>query len=317
MGYPAAGKTTAVRAFVDEGYERLNRDEAGGRLVGLTVTLDRALRAGTKRFVLDNTYPSRRSRAAVIDVASRHGAAVRCVWLDTSLEDAQVNACERLIARYGSLPMPEALATLSREDPNAFPPQAQFRYRRDLEPPDPSEGLSAIERRRFERRHDHECTRRGLIVDLDGILWQSRRGARSPLAPDDVDVVPGRAAVLRRYRDEGWLLLGTTWQPAIAEGVLSVATVEACIARARELLGVEIEVVFCPHGAGPPVCWCRKPLPGLGVALALRHHLDRARSVHVGRGPHDRGFAERIGFTYLDHAEVFDGEGSNHPKIGR
>jgi len=305
MGYPAAGKTTAVREFVERGYERLNRDEMGGRLAGIAALLDRALRAGGRRFVLDNTYPSRRSRSAVIEVAARHGAPVRCVWLETSLEDAQVNACERLIARYGRLPPPDVLARLSREDPNAFPPQAQFRYRRDLEPPDMSEGFAAIATRPFARQEDPASTQRALFVDLDGILWRSRRGARSPLDPDDVEVIPGRAAVLRRYRDEGWLLLGISWQPAIAEGVIGADVVEACLARAQELLELEIEVAYCPHGPGPQICWCRKPLPGIGVAFIRKHQLDRARSLHVGRGPHDRTFAERIGFAYLDHMEVF------------
>src|SRR5262245_14477027 len=66
MGLPGSGKSTMARELVDRGYLRLNRDETGGTLRGLVPALDRALTAGTPRIVLDNTYVSRASRAAVI-----------------------------------------------------------------------------------------------------------------------------------------------------------------------------------------------------------------------------------------------------------
>jgi len=308
MGYPAAGKTTAVQEFVDRGYERLNRDLAGGRLVGLAATLSRALAAGRRRFVLDNTYPSRKTRNPVIDAAARHRVPVRCIWLSTSLEQAQVNACERLVARYGALPMPEQLSRLAREDPNAFAPNAQFRYRRELEPPEISEGLHSVVERPFVRALDARRTRRALVLDLEAAVWSSARGERAPIAPEDIVISAERRDTLRRWHSEGWLLLGVTWQPAIAEGSQSAEVVVACIARAQELLDLSIDVVHCPHGGGPPVCWCRKPLPGLGVLLMARHGVDAAASIHVGKTPHDRLFAERLGLRYLDHEAFFKRE---------
>jgi histidinol phosphatase-like enzyme len=50
------------------------------------------------------------------------------------------------------------------------------------------------------------------------------------------------------------------------------------------------------------VCWCRKPLPGLGVALVVEHRLDAARSLYVGRSRLDRTFAQRLGFSFRDVA---------------
>ena len=66
----------------------------------------------------------------------------------------------------------------------------------------------------------------------------------------------------------------------------------------QELLGVAIEVVYCPHAGGPPICWCRKPLPGLGVVFIQRHRLDPSQCLYVGAGPQDPGFARRLGFRY-------------------
>ena len=85
--------------------------------------------------------------------------------------------------------------------------------------------------------------------------------------------------------------------------------VDAIFARMRELLGVPIEVLYRPHGGGPPACWCRKPLPGLGVALIQRHLLDPAQCLYVGAGPLDPGFARRLGFRHIDAAAFFAEQG--------
>jgi aryl-alcohol dehydrogenase-like predicted oxidoreductase/histidinol phosphatase-like enzyme/predicted kinase len=306
MGLPAAGKSTFARSLVEQGYHRLNRDEAGGTLARLLPALDAALGAGASRVVIDNTYVSRKSRAAVIGAASARGVPVRCVWLSTSLEEAQTNAVWRIVSRYGRLPGDRELESLRKSDVAAFLPTVQFRYRRDLEAPDPREGFTRIDTVAFERRIDPTLVNRAVILSCDGILARSRSGLRVPLTPEDVEVVPGRADVLRRYRDAGALLLGISWQPEIAEGAQSSDGVKAVVARMCELLDVEIEVEYCPHAAGPPTCWCRKPLPGLGVVLGHRHRLDPAQCIYVGSGPQDPGFARRLGWTYRDARQFFD-----------
>jgi histidinol phosphatase-like enzyme len=111
--------------------------------------------------------------------------------------------------------------------------------------------------------------------------------------------------VLKRYEDDGWKLLGLSWQPEVGEGTVAAADVETCFTRLREQLGVAIEIAYCPHAAGPPVCWCRKPLPGLGVAFIHEHRLDPTQCVYVGAGPQDPGFARRLGFRYLPATELF------------
>ena len=259
MGMPGAGKTTLAQRFTADGYHRLNRDDSGGTLRALTGDLDRALAAGVSRIVLDNTYASRKSRGELLQAAAAHRVPVKCVWLSTSLEDAQVNAASRLIQLHGRLP----------ED-GRFLPSAQFRYQREFEPPDPREGFAAIEEVAFVRQARVEHTNRAVIAWLDG---------------GEID--EPLAATLRRHRDEGYLILGMSWQPGIAERT-----------QVNDRLGFPIEVECCPHGAGPPRCWCRKPLPGLGVLMIHRHRLDPRRCIYIGNSAVDPGFARKLGFEY-------------------
>jgi hypothetical protein len=126
-----------------------------------------------------------------------------------------------------------------------------------------------------------------------------------PASPSDIDAFVERGAVLRRYQAEGWKVLGMSWLPEISGQSMSAADADAIFAALREALGVAIEIEYCPHPAGPPVCWCRKPLPGLGVAFVQRYRLDAARCIYVGSGPQDPGFARKLGFQYYDANDFF------------
>lgn len=295
MGLPGAGKSTLAQTFVAQGYARLNRDVAGGSLRGLLPGLERLAAEGKTRIVLDNTYVSRADRARVINAAAQLNLSVRCVWLSTTVEEAQVNAVSRIIANHGRLLGPEEMKQAVKRDISAFAPGVQFRHQRELEPPDPAEGFSRIDIVPFERKTEPTFTNRAVIVWCDEAL---------------ID----RGAVLRRYRDEGWLLLGLAWYPQVADKTMTPEQVEQRFASMQEQLGVSIDMLYCPHAAGPPKCWCRKPLPGLGVVLIQRHRLDPSQCVYVGSGPQDPGFARRLGFQYRDADDFFGS--SADPVVG-
>src|SRR5205807_759249 len=115
---------------------------------------------------------------------------------------------------------------------------------------------------------------------------------------DDVRVAPERRAILARYEEQGWLLFAHAWRPQIARGAISAQSVGECFDRTRELLGLEIGFACCPHDAGPPICWCRKPMPGLILEFALGHGIALEQSIIVGRSAADRTLAQRLGATY-------------------
>jgi aryl-alcohol dehydrogenase-like predicted oxidoreductase/histidinol phosphatase-like enzyme len=300
MGLPAAGKSTLARTYLDQGYERVNRDDEGGSLRGLLPTVQRLSDAGHSRIVLDNTYVSRKSRAALIQTAKDVGLPVRCVWLTTSVEDAQVNAVWRMLAKFGRLLGPDEMRRTVKHDVSAFQPGVQFRYQRELEPPDVSEGFSRVDTVPFERKCSERHANRALIVWCDGVLRPAAGFSNEP-----IEAFMRRGDVLRRYASDGWRVLGLGWQPGIADESVSREEVEAGYQQLRATLGIEMDVLYCPHGGGPPVCWCRKPLPGLGVLFIDRYQLQPAQCVYVGSGPQDPGFARRLGFQYREADDFF------------
>jgi hypothetical protein len=60
-----------------------------------------------------------------------------------------------------------------------------------------------------------------------------------------------------------------------------------------------VETALCPHGGGPPICWCRPPLPGLPLAFARRHGVDPARSTLVGTSAAHKTLATTLGARYV------------------
>jgi aryl-alcohol dehydrogenase-like predicted oxidoreductase len=149
MGIPGSGKSRLAADL--DGYERLNRDVRGGSLAALARELDRRLGEGVRRLVLDNTYLTRASRNLVVEVSARHGAGVRCVWLDTPLDQAQVNLVLRQLELFGRLPGPEELRVLAKSHQGLMAPTSQLRAVRELEPPTDDEGFLGVERVPFRR----------------------------------------------------------------------------------------------------------------------------------------------------------------------
>jgi predicted kinase len=276
MGIPGAGKSSVAEDYVARGYVRLNRDERGGSLRQLADALEAELASGTRRAVLDNTYLTRAARSRVIETASRHGFPVRCIWLDIPLGQAQVNLVERLIDRLGSLPGPEELRVLARRGDGVLAPTSQMRALRELEPPAADEGWASVERVPFERSSRPSGGKAGVFVAAAALEQ------------------PGWKEALDEG-DRGAPHLIFDWQPGGTPDALGPA-VETL---ASEVTG-RVEGALCPHGAGPPTCWCRPPLPGLPLAFARAHGLDPARSILIGARPAHRQLAGAMGARYVN-----------------
>jgi hypothetical protein len=306
-GLPGAGKTTLAQGYVARGYARLNRDDAGGTLRDLLPALDALLAAGPDpRVVLDNTYGARAARAEVIAVARARGVPVRCVWLRTGLEQAQVNVVRRMIRRHGRLLSGDELKQAGFTDPGAYGPEVLLRHQRGFEPPRLEEGFTAVEERPFTPEPPRGDARGAILLRYEGVLHHSRSGARAPRDAGDAIVPAGHGAALRRHLQDGrWLALGYSWRPDRADGGLAADALAALLEHTHRELGVELPAVHCPHDGRPPGCWCRPPLPGLATLLVESHGLDPARCLLVGGDAADLALARRMGFAFRSAARFF------------
>lgn len=269
-GTPGAGKTTRVATLPN--HVRLNRDALGGTLEGLLPRLAEALDAG-RDVVLDNTYASRAQRNAVIETAWRHGGRVRCEWLDTPDGEAERNVVERLLDTVGHLVAGPELDAWNRRHAAVLPPRALHRFRAEAEPPTLDEGFERVDRVPFAR-----------------VLGPGRAGIA--VGPDQL----GHPAV-RAAHDAGQAVLVVAWRPG-EDPDRAAAALEADAA-ARGLSAV---AGVCPHPGGPPICWCRPPLPGLWVWLARRAGAELSRVSLLAATPTERAVAGRLGLTLVEPA---------------
>jgi aryl-alcohol dehydrogenase-like predicted oxidoreductase/predicted kinase len=264
MGIPGAGKSRVAEEYVARGYRRLNRDERGGSLRELASALDDELAAGARQVVLDNTYLTRAARSYVVEAAARHGVAARCVWLDTPLAQAQVNLVARVLDRFGSLPTPEELREVARREPGIHAPTSQMRTLRELEPPSADEGFAAVEQVPFARAA--ATGRAGVFVAASAAGWE-------PTDPSTPHLV-------------------FDWSPD-GSGASALAAVLA------QVVSAPVETAVCPHPGGPPICWCRPPLPGLPLAFARAHGVDPARSTLVGTSSAHKTLAATLAARFV------------------
>jgi D-glycero-D-manno-heptose 1,7-bisphosphate phosphatase len=138
---------------------------------------------------------------------------------------------------------------------------------------------------------------RAVFLDRDGVLNANVRDpesglAESPLEPDDVRLLEGVGAALRRLAQAEYALVCVSNQPAAAKGKVTVEELLGVHERVIELLareGVSFDAWrICPHHpegvvaklAGP--CPCRKPAPGMLVDAARMLAIDLDASWMLG-----------------------------------
>lgn len=303
MGYPASGKSTVTKELAKKGAVVLNRDTEGGTIAGLLPKMEVHLKNG-KDVILDNLFPTIEVRKPFIDLAKAHGATVHCAFLSTSIEDAQFNVVQRAIGLIGKFPTPEAIKAAKHT--NVFPPLVLFKYKKELQKPMTTEGFDTYETVKFERRDNPEHINKAIIVDYDGTLRECINGNdKYPVSKDQIEIKPGRTKVLQAWKDKGYLLLGISNQSGIAKGLLADDVAKELFDYTNQQLGIDIEYRYCPHQSAPISCYCRKPMPGIGVEFILKHKLNRKECIFVGDMTTDKTFAQRCGFQYADQAEFF------------
>ena len=289
VGWPAAGKSSHIEALKKQGWHNINRDDLKCSIDAAHDKIEPMLDI-YKKVVLDNTYLTLEHRAAVVKIAKKLGAKISVLWMGTTFEQAQFNACWRIEHGGRNIPAP-----------------AMYAAKNEFVPPTTFEGFDSIEIVDFVRVMPKEYTNKALILDYDGTLRVTKSGAKYPSHPDDVQVLPGVAKKLREYKDQGYLLLGASNQSFVGKGTLPESVCIDCFEKANKLLDLDIDYLFCPDSAFPIKSYFRKPLPGMGVKHIFKYKLDPKQCIMVGDATSDKTFAFRSEFQFI-HADKFVSE---------
>ena len=299
MGINGAGKSTLVEQLVDQGYHRINRDTTGGTLDGQVKIAELQILDGvTKKIVLDNTYPTVESRKTIVRFAKHWQAKISCHWLQTSFEDAQLNACLRMVRKTGKLLSPEEMK--ASKDPNLFPPVALFNYRKIFEKPTTAEGFDEVIEIPFKRVWAANNVNKALILDFDGTLRESLGQYDYPTKLSEIKVKPEVTKVIHFFQSKGYIVLGASNQSGISKGILSDTDAVDCFKETNRQLHIKMEeFCYCPHRIPPVSCYCRKPHPGMGAYFIEKYKLLPSSCIMVGDQTTDETFAQRCGFKFL------------------
>ncbi|MDX2194681.1 MAG: HAD-IIIA family hydrolase [Gemmatimonadales bacterium] len=125
--------------------------------------------------------------------------------------------------------------------------------------------------------------RRAVFLDRDGVInaLVPRDGRLvSPRRPAEFRLLPGIAEAAARLRREAWLIFIITNQPDLARGRMDACDHAEMMAAATAATAPD-DVAVCPHDDAD-ACQCRKPRPGLVLALASRWSVDLAASWLIG-----------------------------------
>jgi D-glycero-D-manno-heptose 1,7-bisphosphate phosphatase len=124
-------------------------------------------------------------------------------------------------------------------------------------------------------------THRAVFLDRDGVINRSDVREGKPFAPlrvEDFDILPGVPESVAALREAGFLVIVTTNQRDIGEGLASVEVLEAMHDKLRAEVAVD-DIYVCLCGDH---CRRYKPNPGMLVDAARQWNIDLAASIMVG-----------------------------------
>lgn len=151
-----------------------------------------------------------------------------------------------------------------------------------------------------------------LYLDLDGTV---RKGydelGRFVNKKEDVEVFEGVPALLQKYKNDGWRIVGITNQGGVSLGHLSYGDMLEAVAETNSQTGFLFDKILAcihhPEAKDPEfaICWCRKPRIGLVVEAAMRLGQDHDEyypphlALFVGDREEDKQCAENANIKFM------------------
>ena len=153
-----------------------------------------------------------------------------------------------------------------------------------------------------------------ILLDRDGVInYDSDRFIKSP---EEWHPIPGSLEAIARLTQDGYRVIVATNQSGVSRGLLDMATLNAINSRmhkAVNLAGGRIEAIFyCPDNAESDSP-CRKPEPGMFLAIAERFNVSLKNVPAVGDSLRDLQAAAAVGAMPI---LVLTGKGEKTRAVG-
>ena len=142
--------------------------------------------------------------------------------------------------------------------------------------------------------------RLGVFIERDGVLNQAQieRGQQaSPLSVGQFKINQGAAALVRKLKAAGFVVVATTNQPGLSRGYQSRRALDQMHALMMKEVPLD-EIMLCAHDETDH-CPCRKPKPGLLTEARYKWQLDLDRSFVISDKWPDAEAALSVGATSL------------------
>ncbi len=135
-----------------------------------------------------------------------------------------------------------------------------------------------------------------VILDRDGVI--NEESSQYIKSPDEWKPIPGSLEAIAKLKMAGFKVVVATNQSGIARGLYSQETLEQIHKKMTDSLkqwGVELDgIFFCPHHPDDG-CSCRKPEPGLFLAISQQLQVNLNGQLAIGDSLRDIHAALKLG----------------------
>lgn len=138
-----------------------------------------------------------------------------------------------------------------------------------------------------------------IILDRDGVINEE-----SPFyikSPEEWIPIPKSLEAIASLKNAGYRIFVATNQSGIARGLYTEEVLEKIHQKMAEhlaKLGASIDGIFyCPHHPNDG-CDCRKPRPGLLLAIAKKFQVDLSKTLYIGDSLRDFQAAQKVGAKF-------------------
>lgn len=301
-GYPASGKSYITNDYVQQGYTILSRDVIGGTYKDV---LKEVKKCKTK-MVIDGTNLTEDSRASFITYAKDNEIPIKCVFVENTMENCMVNALHRQWLLNGNICMEG-----NNSHPHMFPSAVLFKARKVLQIPTIKEGFDSVDIiNGYIPSYDPKIYyNKAIFFDIDGTLRKTDHlEYKYPTHPNEVipyTDINNMKNVIEPYIKKGYILVGVSNQSGITKGTVSNEMVKECMDKTKDILELNMEIMWCPHAPVPVSCYCRKPQSGMGVYFIEKYKLNPKKCYMIGDQTTDKTFASRLDIKFIHVTKFF------------